>query len=231
MRWHTPCALRWTRPRAVLRGCDAVLRAAHLHLGAQPAVSLERVRHARDDFAGEAHVAVFAHELERDVLPALVTTVIHLPPQAPIEALRPTVERVGAVVRRHGVVLAAERELGAADAIGDAADDAAKVRPAGLAPRVVVLRAVEAESDIYRAALRGHHEAHDCGAEVGHAEHEAMSVGERVQRGGALARNFAKWLARQRCHRYRNPCHSHRRPFPPHTTLTPLPPRSVARAP
>ena len=156
---------RLPRQRASIAGRpeehqDAFAGDLEAHLGGQP--------------AGEALVTVGAHQPQHHVVVALVDDV----PDPPVEALRPAVQGVAAVVGRELDDLAVEGEPTTGDPVGVAADRAAQVARRGQ----VVLGVGMAEHHVPSYAVTaGHPQPVHGRAEVEDLEHRPRFGPDRQQ--------------------------------------------------
>ncbi len=112
-------------------------------LDRQPVVLAQRIGGVDRQRAGIAHLAVRADVAQRDV-PRRTAAAVDDLPQLLVEACRAAVERVGAVVDRHLIRLAVEREPAPGDPVGEAPDGRAEI----LRVVEIVLEVVIAERDV-----------------------------------------------------------------------------------
>ena len=158
-------------------------------LHGQLAAGGEGVLHLTLDGAGEASLAVGAHERHGDAVVGHFLHVHHLVLPAHVVALEAellgveratAVQAVAEVVLRQLVLCAVEGNLTSGDTVGIASDGGAEVTLDG----AVGLDAGLADADVLQLALLvGHHDADHACAEVRHAHLHACFVAQRVEVG------------------------------------------------
>ena len=147
---------------------------------------VEAVGRIDGERAGIAFVAIAADIAQGDTRRCSLTGSDDLPNNL-VEALGPAMERIGAVVHRHRIGLALQREPAARDAVGETSDGGAEI-----------LRLVEVLTDI---GIAEQHVSHAPGTIRHHQRLQAGAIADHPRRHTVRVGQHHRWYRRAVGHR------------------------------